>query len=771
MAAIRHSLQKSVFLPSDERLVGVVHVTKAAKKKKQSFLCAAVTTERPVKVTLYKIKKSEKGDIYKKERAWSLKDLKKFDGKDVKKDTAEFDLHFEKVYRWIASSVQEKNVFISCVYKLITRYLPHHKPEFENVAQALLIDASMQSDAAAPAPSIDAVDGQEYQALSAKEELDLEKLMGEANTSISNAEQFAEELAKDLSVLDGANLRSLMASEQQVSDIMALLERGILEADRIEARLDKYDLLLQGVKDYMESVTEKDSMINVQTTNKNKLMSCLDNMIQQLDLAHTHKRALLDGDLSQPTGLRECCQAALALSKAMSVDLVSASDLDMGGCPDLDMGLYRLTAVQDQMKLFDKLRQTFAKRLSHQLNNLIIHLSNAHEVACRLPHAVQPRHGQAATTAAYAQLMKLYITSVNKMYEREVRHFIETARMSLVGRGARGQQDVGPDASPMKKAGITDETRKLMLELFPNLETDLQKFLDAAYMVDGFFSLYMLVRVNQHVMSTQDSGSFLGKVLAACQLQTKRNFDKFMKSQIKAIEDAKVSKKTRCGIVSFVANFADFAARAEVTFKGSDRHSDLQKWFTQIVRAIFSNIVRIAKEHPKTPQELVMLENFHHMFSSLSRLKIASLENERKEAKQYYNEQLAAYVTAYLGRPLEKLNNFFDGVQAVVARGVKEEEVGYQLAYNKQELRKTLKEYPGKEVKKGLDNLYRKVEKHLCEEENLLQVVWRSMQEEFIRQYKHFEDLITRCYPGANITLDFTINDILDYFSNIAQQH
>lgn len=36
-----------------------------------------------------------------------------------------------------------------------------------------------------------------------------------------------------------------MASEQQVSDIMSLLEKGIEEAERIEARLDKYDLLLQ----------------------------------------------------------------------------------------------------------------------------------------------------------------------------------------------------------------------------------------------------------------------------------------------------------------------------------------------------------------------------------------------------------------------------------------------------------------------------------------------------------------------------------------------
>ena len=65
---------------------------------------------------------------------------------------------------------------------------------------------------------------------------------------------------------------------------------------------------------------------------------------------------------------------------------------------------------------------------------------------------------------------------------------------------------------------------------------------------------------------------------------------------------------------------------------------------------------------------------------------------------------------------------FFDGVQAKVAQGVKESEISYQMAYSKQELRKVIKEYPAREVKKGLDNLYKKVEKHLCEQENLLQV-------------------------------------------------
>lgn len=45
------------------------------------------------------------------------------------------------------------------------------------------------------------------------------------------------------------------------------------------------------------------------------------------------------------------------------------------------------------------------------------------------------------------------------------------------------------------------------------------------------------------------------------------------------------------------------------------------------------------------------------------------------------------------------------------------------MAFSKQELRKVTKEYHGREVKKGLDHLYKKVEKHLSDEENLLQVI------------------------------------------------
>lgn len=52
-------------------------------------------------------------------------------------ENPEFDLHFDKVYKWVASSAVEKNTFISCIWKLNQRYL-RKKIDFINVSSQLL---------------------------------------------------------------------------------------------------------------------------------------------------------------------------------------------------------------------------------------------------------------------------------------------------------------------------------------------------------------------------------------------------------------------------------------------------------------------------------------------------------------------------------------------------------------------------------------------------------------------------------------------------------
>ncbi|KAL1429404.1 hypothetical protein MTO96_002453 [Rhipicephalus appendiculatus] len=178
MAATRHSLQCELFRPNDERLVDVVNVVEATKRKKMSLLCAVVTTEKPVRVALYQVKSTDK-DLYKKKHCWSLRDLRLVDGR--KADSAEFDLHFDKVYRW-----QAKN--IPGAQRLSALPIP------------LLLEKVVADEA------------DDYQALTAREEADLECLMAKYEFAIHNAEEFTEQLARELAALDASNVHTIMES-------------------------------------------------------------------------------------------------------------------------------------------------------------------------------------------------------------------------------------------------------------------------------------------------------------------------------------------------------------------------------------------------------------------------------------------------------------------------------------------------------------------------------------------------------------------------------
>ena len=67
-------------------------------------------------------------------------------------------------------------------------------------------DMSHPSEADQAAEAADGLGGEaDYQVLSAQEEEDLASMMSQCDFAISNAEAFAEQLAKDLSVLDGVS--------------------------------------------------------------------------------------------------------------------------------------------------------------------------------------------------------------------------------------------------------------------------------------------------------------------------------------------------------------------------------------------------------------------------------------------------------------------------------------------------------------------------------------------------------------------------------------
>lgn len=248
----------------------------------------------------------------------------------------------------------------------------------------------------------------------------------------------------------------------------------------------------------------------------------------------------------------------------------------------------------------------------------------------------------------------------------------------------------------------------------------------------------------------------------------------FMEQQLMTIREFKAPKTSKCGVVSIVKNFERFITQVESLSGSTDaRRTDIDRWYQELGSELFSTIDRL--EHSKTPQEMIRIENYNYLNDVLSRyrsMKVKCLEDLRKRADLQYREARNAYVARYFGRPLEKLNQFFEGVEARLALGVKEEEISFQLAFSKQELRKVLQSVTLKEVRKGLEEMYRRIEKHAYEpDSNLIQAIWRDMQDEFLSQYKQKQNMIERCYPSSNLSLTFTIDDVIDVFKHIAQSH
>ncbi|NXI11388.1 EXOC1 protein, partial [Irena cyanogastra] len=321
-----------------------------------------------------------------------------------------------------------------------------------------------------------------------------------------------------------------------------------------------------------------------------------------------------------------------------------------------------------------------------------------------------------------------------------------------------------------------ETTTQLLREIFSCLEPELGAFLDICNKVHPLGCLQVLVTLSDAVFGTwgppsAPPSSFLHALLGNALLLAKSNFNKCIETLCKEIEEAKIPSRVRGGILPCVSRFQEFMAFSEEVFRASRSRRELDKAQLRLASSVFSSINSLSSANLKVNTDMVMMENFHHIHNFLCQRNIPCLEGKKREAKERSSEHMERYVTTYLGQPLERLKHFFEGVKARLAQGIKEEEVSFQLAYSKQELRKVIEKYPGKEVKRALETLYRTIHKYMSPEENLLPVVWQAMEQGFIRQYGEFEELIQRCYAGAGIALDFTMEDLLSYFNSITMSN
>ncbi|KAI6659421.1 Exocyst complex component 1 isoform X3 [Oopsacas minuta] len=891
MYAPKLLLQKELFDPIQQKLIYMINVNKIGRKRKPEQLCMTLTNSSPQDIYIHRVTQSDK-DLFKSKRRWPISQLRLVDGKERinTNNTLEFELHFDRAYKWSAAKPVDKSSFLSAVYNIICQFSDRSKIEIRNLDVTKLkkelsvrnYNHSSLVDTEDPDMAMLGVlpeDGQEeYQDLSVKEEQDLNKLFSQTSWAISNAEAFTLQLSGELEQLDQQNIETIMRSEVQITQLMGVLDNAVQELERMSDHLIDCETLLQAARESIEVVQLRDSNLDVEERNSKLLYKDIQVLIGKLDLDGNTQDILLQQPLTGDC-LGICTDKAFLLLTALN--------------QEFDSGTAMMRSVIDQKQYINTIKESFVNRLHRHLMTEFkdsMPRDNV-EISFLTEFPTLPSHDRIhKKLILYSRLslwlkiadpdrlqdaIKDYVSSAAPLYNDEFRNFFHEIKRSAFKVTDRSKVPLKRTGSKMMMPGSTLEIPDLHSQrgssiglsrsdsvssnissysdgssveesdrfehifsvivnqfqpVCKNEQTFLDKFfhftyeevIDTAYLQDeslgdpdNYTSFEVGHTMNQDlklcltklfdslkselegfIHRVNDSGSpfqilyilqyiytkvkpkvidpssmnYFEICLNLCLPSLQNYFDKYFTTFRRQIEDFKNQKRTKdSGVLVCVRKYVAFliAAKAIMVKFESINIGHIERYFLTLMESVSKTIEKASFELNKPRCDVCRFENYQFLFSKLSELKIKCLDGCKEEAKKKKTEFVEAYTRSMLGRPLERLSMFFEGVEAQLKKGTKPEEIGFISEFHKTELRRCVGLYPGKEVRKGLENIFKKVDKHLSLELGMNQVVWYQMQTQLLAQITNINSLIDRCYPDANIKLDFNIQDLHGYFSDI----
>jgi len=232
---------------------------------------------------------------------------------------------------------------------------------------------------------------------------------------------------------------------------------------------------------------------------------------------------------------------------------------------------------------------------------------------------------------------------------------------------------------------------------------------------------------------TQSNQDFLNSILQKLHGNLEGRFKKFVDEQIRAIEETKVKIKKRKGVISFIRIFPSFSAAVENMLAGVDPGLNVRRVvdreYDRILKTMFDSLKVIARENPTMsvsnagsadPEDkealnfhILLIENMNYYLQEVDKERGIEILDEWKDAAdRELAEHLDAYLNAVMRRPLGKLLEHLENIESQLNSGKSPAAVAAQPSNSKQTFNKILGQYDGREVRKGIETLRKRVEKH-----------------------------------------------------------
>ncbi|KAG1784128.1 exocyst complex component Sec3-domain-containing protein [Suillus placidus] len=338
-----------------------------------------------------------------------------------------------------------------------------------------------------------------------------------------------------------------------------------------------------------------------------------------------------------------------------------------------------------------------------------------------------------------------------------------------------------------RSAGLSQTTMKLargaMDLIFGFLPAELKQWIDSAIAKDTLQVVGVTVCLERFVADADErDNAFFLQMLEKQHTRLKGSFDRHINQQIKMIEETKLTSKKRKGVAHFVKYFPIYVSRIEQQLIGADGleiRANVDLAYEKIVHSMFECLKHMAtldgddEDKGQLNYHVLLVENMHYFVAEMSQLDVGSVSGFPKQAEAIYNENLNAYVKIVLRRPFAKITDYFDGIERLLTTTAPTE-VSKNSNYNRSSLKKVVKEFDGKDIRKHIDALFKRVEKHFTEAEEkatkeessgiapgtVMVGVWKACEEELQRMTENFNKRISQCYADSGVSLEYTSADV-----------
>ncbi|CAK7212021.1 hypothetical protein SCUCBS95973_001321 [Sporothrix curviconia] len=275
---------------------------------------------------------------------------------------------------------------------------------------------------------------------------------------------------------------------------------------------------------------------------------------------------------------------------------------------------------------------------------------------------------------------------------------------------------------------------RAMEAIFSFLEQDLQNLIDWVLAAEALQGIGVMATLERKMAEMGASNQeFLHNVLQKLHGALEGRFRKFVDEQIRAIEETKVKIKKRKGVIGFMRIFPNFSAAVENMLADIDPSLPVRRTvdgeYDRILRSMFDSLKVIARENPTMtvaaagsadPEDkealnfhILLIENMNHYLEDVDNPRgLRVLDDWKAAAAGELAEHMGLYLNAVMRRPLGRLLEHLENVEAQLAAGRPAAAVAAQPSNSKAMFNKVLGSYDAKEVRKGIETLRKRVEKH-----------------------------------------------------------